>query len=114
MTLVFGTLLDPIDEQGFLTGRQALSGVRRRHAEQFVLVADFGHQLAGRGVARHDRLPRQGYFAPVQPQVRLPRIPVRAVAGEAVVGEDRTDIPVEANVLAKKRNCGQDDRGNDR
>ena len=59
-------------------------------------------RLAGRDGARLD-----GHLPPVEPQVGLSRGAVRAVAGEAVFGQDRPDVAIEAQLFGRRGNRGR-------
>jgi hypothetical protein len=73
-----------------------------RHPFLLVRVGDTLDERALVGVSRHDRyLARgerrlRGLFA-VEAQAHLAAVPIRAVAGVAVVGEDRTDILIKGD-----------------
>jgi len=88
--------LDPLSDQVDLFSRQLVGKLRRRHLLHRVGAADAMPRLAGLQVARHDR-PHTiglgiGTLRDVEAQVRLALGGVKAVAIEASVGEDRTDM----------------------
>ena len=91
---------DPFRENPlFVVGERYLR-VRRRHHEVGIGAGDPGDEFAVVRVARHDRpgaaveFP-QGLVAEVEPQAGLAVALVGAMALEAAVGEDRTDLPGE-------------------
>ena len=93
-------LLDPTPDRFDLVGRQRFVRVGRRHPHEFVLRNQPLIDLAGLQIARNDRtLPRVGHVQRalplVQAEATLPRIAVRTVAGIALVGQDRANIPVK-------------------
>ena len=92
---------DPAFERGHLLGRESADlGLGGRHHDVWIIGDDAGKQLAGRRVLRHDR-PQSALellgrlLEGVEPQARLPVAAVGAVAGEAVVREDRPDVLIE-------------------
>ena len=106
--LILGALGDPADQQLLLGRLHHLVRLRRRH--QFARLGRehaFDRQAFLR-VARGD-CPRLDRSVPlVQTQVGLAGGTVGTMAGEAVFGEDRTDIAVELQFLgASRRNGGQ-------
>ncbi len=113
----FGALGDPASEDVDLLRLQArLVRLRRRHHLVGVLTEDACDEVAAPRVARHDRahavVLRRGAFEGVETEVGLAVRLVRAVAGEAVLGEDGEDVAAEAHGLGAAREGGeQEDRG---
>ena len=81
---------------------------RRRHLLVGVCVADAPDQLAAGGVAGLDDAHR--LVAQVQPQIPFAVLLVGAVAGEAVVREDRAHVAVEVDLRGL---LGDQQRGRD-
>ncbi len=101
MRFPFGALVDPLlDEVNLLVG-QRLAGVSRRHAERHVLGTDFLVDLALRRVSRDDDLVAAAVdeqsLRLVEAHAGHAHFFVWAMALEAVVREDGTDLPVEVH-----------------
>ena len=111
--LVLGALLDPRLDQLLLAVRQPLVGRDGRHHQHGTRLADAVDQPAARGVPGLDHPPSQHLLAPVQAQVGLPGIAIRAVAGEAVLGKDGADVAVELHPLGGWRDCNRRGRQGD-
>jgi len=106
-----GTLTNPFGQQGDLLLGQPVGGIDRRHPPRFVPVGDPPHQFAPLGIARDNRPspPAQIRCRPrfrIQPQPDLLGPSVRPVAGVTVLGEDRTNLPVEPNRASRGRGPG--------
>ncbi len=69
-------------------------------------------QLARAGCVRHDRTGLDGVVAQVESQFGLPFVGVLAVAIEAVLREDRTDVAVEVKHGRRGLRLGGQVRGN--
>ena len=107
---VLRALGDPALEQRFLGGIEFLSRVGRRHEIVLIVRRDAPDQFALAWLAGDDRRGAveigQGTFASVEPQIGLALLGVGAVAGEAVVAEQRPDVAREvdaAQVLPRKQ-----------
>src|SRR5262249_7051319 len=97
--LVAGALLDPAPQSLLLLLRERpLVAARRRHAELLLVARAAVQELALVEVARDDRgsaLARGvGALRLVETQVRAPLLLVLAMAAEAAVGEQRTNVAV--------------------
>ena len=104
VALVFGALGDPAADRVHLGGRQHLMEFRRRHVVVRVRRQQPLHhrtllRLAGDdgGIAGLAALARR--LEGVEAQLALVLALVGAVAGEAGVGEDRPDVPVELDAF---------------
>ena len=87
--------------------------MRRRHHNVWVGGNEPGEHLAGLLVAGHDRPPAavefgRGRLVAVEPQPRLLR--AWAVAGVAVLGQDRPDVAVkpDGRLVGGRRGCRDD------
>ena len=94
---------DPGLEQGQLFGGNRLMLLRRRHDLLGVLRFDALDERAQLGLAGHDRdvafpVGLRGGLV-VEAQLGLARLLVGSVAGDAVLGEDGTDLAAEADGL---------------
>ena len=65
---------------------------------------DAAEQFAGRGIAGSQN--RQCPVAGIEPEVRLAVAFIRAVATEAVLGEDRQNLPAELGRVGLSRETG--------
>ncbi len=108
----FGALVDPLlDERNLLLG-EGLAGIDRWHAEGHVFGTDLLVDLALRRVPRDDDFVTAAVdeqsLGLVQAHLGHAHLLVRAMALEAVVGEDGTDFPVEVHGLGGRlgRGCG--------
>ena len=93
---------DPATEQFFLLRLQRLVRIGRRHQLAFVLGEDAANGFALVGLARHDRQhAARGFlhrvFATIETQIGLAR--ARSVTMPTGVGQDRTNVAIEANRL---------------
>ena len=93
---------DPTAQRINLRGRQRLAAFRRRHHVVFVLRGNARDQFALFRVAGHDgqvarfkRLERVVF--PVESEFGFALLLIRTMAGKALVGENRPDVPVEIN-----------------
>ena len=98
--LVDAALGDPGAQDGFVLGRHGLLALGRRHDVLVVGREDALDDLALVGLARDDRDLARLAFAmrgrrEVEAQLRFPGMLVHAMAREAVLGQDRTDLAVE-------------------
>ena len=82
----------------------------RRHAARLVFARDTADDLAGLRIARDDIRLRGGLH--IQPQLAFARRPVRAVAGVAALGEDRSDVAVEQHIRGPSSRNDTEDNGN--
>ena len=103
----------PTFEQLDLRGLERLVVLRRRHHVVLVLRGDAADQLALFQRPRHHRdlagLPlAKRRVLHVEPQLGLALVRVRAVAGEAVLGKDRTDVAVEIELRRGEFRAGRD------
>ena len=94
--VVLRALGDPALKQRFLGGIEFLARVGRRHEVVLVVRDDAGDQFALAWLAGHDRRGAvefgQGAVAGVEPQIGLALRGIGAVAGEAVVAEQRPNV----------------------
>jgi len=112
---VRGALRDPAFERLLLRGRERLVLLRRRHDLLAVGREDAGDDFAPVGLARHDpgevgTPALQRRVAEVEPVAGLAVFFIRAVAMEAMLGEDRLHLAVEINVCGtggRKRERGR-------
>ena len=114
--LVGGTLLDPALEQGSLARREGLVRLGRGHDLLGIGGGDPPDEGALRGVPLDDdRLAvgtgRERELGSIQAELRLSRSRVGAVAAEAVVDENRTDVFVERDGAGKGQGQGRLRRG---
>ena len=107
MPVVFRPLRDPFLQQLLLPGGQLLAGLRRWHHLLGIGRFDPRDGFTFLRLARRDRgdvvLFRVCALLGVEPQLRLARLLVRPVAGEAVVREDWPDVAIELNVASGRR-----------
>ncbi len=96
MRLVFRAFGDPTFQHLFLVGRQGFVRLRRRHHLVRIRRVDALDQFAFVWLAGNDGFLFHRDLAHVQPELGLALVLVRAVAGKAVVGQDRPDVVVEA------------------
>ena len=109
----FRALFDPLAEGRDFGGRESLLGIGRGHAARGVGRGDAGEQDAGGGVAFDDGVAAAaevgfGEFLAVEAEGDLLERGVRAVAGEAFVGEDGADVAVEGD---GRRGLGREREG---
>ena len=110
--LVFRALFDPALQYLHLRGSHVLVGLRRGHHFIFVLgqdTLDDGADLRiagldGKGAV--DGL--EGALGHIQAQISLALLGVKAVAGKAVVAEDRPDVAVEVELRRRRGGGGQE------
>ena len=72
---------------------------RRRHHRIGVIGEDAGDQFALVGMAGSEDAAFDGAVAVVEPELRLARGTVRPVTAVAVIGENRANLAVEADLL---------------
>jgi len=117
VALVLGAFGDPAAHRLDLRGREDLVELRRRHVVVRVRREQPLHDRTPVGLARHNRgFARLAALARglerVEAQLALVLALVGAVAGEAGVGEDRPDIPVELDAFGGgQREGGQRGEG---
>ena len=109
MRLPLRSIFNPLFDQRDLLIVQLLVEILRRHPLVDVVRSDAAEQLAFIQLARNNRVPAavqfsEGTFLIIQPQTRLARPFIRPVAGEAIVREDRANVPVEVD-FAGVQNC---------
>ena len=97
--LPLGALLDPFAHGGDLRFGERGARLLRRHAAGRRSGADAPQESALRGVARRDdaiaaAVGEQALLG-IEAQVRHAMLVVGPVAGETVVGQNRTDVPIE-------------------
>ena len=102
MGFVDGTLRDPAAEEFLLGGREGLVRLLVRHHVIFVLGEETFDDFALIGLAWDDRdgaalAGLQCVVAEIQTQAAFARLRVEAVAMEAGVRHDRTDVAIEAD-----------------
>ena len=113
MRLPLRTLLDPAAERLDLRRAEAALSARDvGHPPLLVRVRDATEQLAPLGAARDDRDLARGKrrlrdLLAVEPQAPLTAVPVGPVAGVAVVGQDRSHVPVEGDERTVGPNAGR-------
>ena len=98
MPCIRRTLLDPPAQLPRIGGRDRLLLLRRRHDLIVIVRQDARHERTLVRLPRHDRrflrlATLQRRLALIEPQLRLARRTVRAVAVEAVLRENRADVP---------------------
>ena len=115
-------LVDPPAQQIDLFWREGMAGLGRRHSFVRIRIGDPLNEKAVRRVARNDdTLLCEGTVMGVEMELGFALVFVGTVTGEAIVGEDRQDVPVEADrsgtpLLARRRatrttgGAGDDDR----
>src|SRR5690606_7584416 len=92
--LVFRAGLDPLPQALLLFRRERLLCVRRRHDVVRIRREDPSDQRALAGLAGSDRALLDRIVAAIEPEAGLARGAVRAVTGEAVLGEDGANVAV--------------------
>ena len=106
MALVLASLLDPLFEQRLLGGGQLLRMLGRRHRFIGIGRTNASDEFTLGDIARYDGgmslVNRSRTFGRVESQASFSRLLVRSMTGPALVGQDWTDIAVEAN-LARSR-----------
>ena len=112
-----GASVDPASDRFHLVRRGVAVRRWRRHARYLLRVAHPLEEPAGLGVARDDHLVAAAVgeraFTGVEPQVGLPGVGIRAMAGKAVVRQDRPHVLLEVNVrcIVEGGQGGQRSRG---
>jgi hypothetical protein len=106
-----GALLDPALQEVDLLRGQRFPGSGGGHADGGLLGGHPGPQFALVQLEGDDRPGAalrfaEGRFAVIQPEVGLAGAGVGPVAGGAVVGQDRADVPVEVDGCAGRRRGG--------
>jgi hypothetical protein len=107
--LVGRALADPFGEQRFLGFAERFLELRRRHEVVLILGVQAFEQQAGLGIAGHDGLGLDGRLAHIEAEVGFTMVFVGAVAGEAVVAENGTDVAVVAQLGRRSEGgrCGE-------
>ena len=72
---------------------------RWRHDPIWIVALDPRDELAFVGFSFDEGTKFDRVLPNIEPQVSLPMLRVRTVAGEAIVGQDRANIAVESNGL---------------
>ena len=108
MPLVGRAGFNPAAERVDLGRRQARPLFGGRHAQVGVGREDAAHQFALVGPTGDHGL-RLGPLVGVEPEITLARFGVEAMALQAVFGEDRPDIAVEADLGREAGRSGEDD-----
>ena len=104
---------DPLAQQPLLFGSERQVRFHRRHPHRFVVARDPRDQFARRGIAGDDRRLNRP-VARVEPQLRLATFRVGAMAEEALVGEDRTNVAVEVRLGRERMRTHQPEDRPDR
>ena len=108
MRLVLGAFGDPLLERFFLGGGELLVGFRRRHHRVGIGRVGARDERALGRLAGDDGIVLDGDFAFVEAEVGLAGGAVGAVAGEAVLREDRADVAVVLELVGGgERRSGQ-------
>ena len=105
--LILSPLSDPALEQILLRTRELLVRVRRRHQVVGVFGEDAFDQLALVGLAGNEGLLRDGVLAHIEAELGLALLLVGAVAEEAVVREDGSDVAVVIHPLRASGGRGE-------
>ena len=107
--------MDPSLEQFDLFCGQGFAGIGRRHEILGILRGDAGDDLTLSGITGHDRVVSSqigpGPLWGVETQFGLAVILIGAVAVEAVVGQNRADVPIELNGLISGRQPRPEETG---
>ena len=116
MAFVDCLLLDPLFQNGNISLGELLDFRSRRwHPFIGIMTFDSFDQFALLGFARNKRVGRKSIFANIQSQVRFAFGRVRAMAKEALIGQDRTNVSIELDrFFAEDRNGKQDQNGEGR
>jgi hypothetical protein len=109
--LVLRPLPDPAGQQFLLLGRERLLQRRRRHDLVGIFREDPVEGDAGIRITGGDRSRLDGGIPQVQPQIGLPAGAVGAVAGEAVLHQDRANVLVEGDRLGRGGQAGDQRQG---
>src|SRR5688500_7027257 len=103
MGVPFRAFTNPSSKLVNLPFGKGVSGIGRWHAICRVGLGDFLVEHAFRGVAADDdALFGESAFLRVEMKLRFALLFVRAVTGEAVVRQNRPDVPVEADRLGRR------------
>ena len=111
MVLVFRAFGDPALEELLLLRRQLLMRIRRRHHLIWIGEEESLHEFAGVGLARYEGFLFQRFLADIQAELGLAMARIVAVAIEAVVGKDRTDVAIEFDRVGGGRRRGDQTQG---
>ena len=106
MVLILGAFSDPTLEEFLLFGGKFLVRVGRRHHLIRIGEEEALHQFAGVGFTGYEGFLLQRFLPDVESELRLAMAGVVAVAREAVVGKDRTDIAIEFDRVSGGRQRG--------
>ena len=105
MRLVFRSLRDPSPEHGAAVIIELALGIGRRHALLDIGVPNAAHELTRARVTGHDRSHPIALGdrdrANIEPQIRLTRVPIRPMTGQATIRKNGPNIPVELDRLRK-------------
>jgi hypothetical protein len=117
--LVLGALLDPAADEGALGVVEGLVGIRRRHDVVGICGGDATPEFAGIGVTGFESdatvlVGGEGAFGGIETETGLAMLGVKAVAGEALVGEEGADVAVELDWGGMDEGGSQDDPGEGR
>ena len=112
---VWGTCGNPLREEFLLRRGEHVVALGRWHHHVGVGLVEAGHEFALLGMARHDRPAAAVEFrdcrvAVVESQAAAAVVLVGPVAGEAVVRQDRPDVPVEVGRSVGGQQGGAGDR----
>ena len=103
--------INPLRQQLPVLGLQLFARIGRWHHEVGIVTRDARDQFGVGSVARHEDSSVNHAVANIQPQIRLTTRRIRTMASEAVFGQERTDVFIEADVLPRRRTVGQYRRG---
>src|SRR5262249_5815168 len=111
VTLVVGPGGDPAPQRLLFLTRQLLLRLRGRHDLVGVCRGDAGEELALVRLARHDGPPGDGNVTNVDTEPGLAGRTVRAMASEAVLGQDRANVTaITGRVGGGGGSCQHQDR----
>lgn len=107
MVFIFSSLCDPEAEGLFFAFGETVDGVKRGHVVVFIFGEDSGDEFGLVWFAGDDGLAFGGSFEGIEAEIGFALVFIEAVAEEAVVGEDGTDVAVVADLLGRDRERGQ-------
>ena len=108
--LVLSAFSHPACQQFNLLRRKWLIRFGRRHQQLFLRRRQAFDQRAVFGIARFDDPQFDRALALVEPQASLSRLAIRAVASEAVLRQDRSNISVVLEWFRRATELGQRQR----